>query len=160
MCAACCDFSRRPRIPSRFPFPQLVQFYVFRRITRFLHLFDVIVPHILRECFFAFCIHRTQMPGQVVLLDIATAFALPVAGGIVQPLILRANHAVVIYVIHIFPPLVPALHIYHQYAKKPSFLLDFSTGCMSFFSSDLQVRAYFFAQTVISLCLCVPSRLT
>ena len=49
-----------------------------------------------------------------MLANIAAAFVfpvtVPVGGAVMQHLVFRANHAVEVFVIHVFPPFVPALH--------------------------------------------------
>ena len=56
----------------------------------------------------------TQMAGGTVDTDAGVTFVLPVSlpvgGAVGQYLVLRAEHAVIVLVIHILPPLVAAFH--------------------------------------------------
>ena len=50
------------------------------------------------------------MTGGTIGADSRVAFVLPVGCGITQKQIFRANHAVIVFVIDIRPPFMPALH--------------------------------------------------
>ena len=91
-----------------------VQFLVLRRIAGVVRQFLIVLPDVPLYRFEIVFGMSTQMAGRLVDADAGIASVFPVSvsvgGAVGQHLVLWANHTVIVLVIHIFPPLVAALH--------------------------------------------------
>ena len=95
-------------------FALLIQIAVLRRIPGIIRQIFVVLPDmpLYRFCaVFGMC---TQSPRGTIGADFRIAFvlaaAIPVCCAVVQDLVFRADHAVIEFIINVFPPFVSALH--------------------------------------------------
>ncbi len=93
-------------------FAACIQLLVFWCIPRILSQFHVVLPDMSRHRFFKALGIRTKMPGWTFLADVASALVFPITfpvrGRVVQRLVLRANDDIIVLVIDILPPFMPA----------------------------------------------------
>ena len=84
------------------------------RIAELLCHIHIRLPDVLRYCLNEVLIPGTQRPGGTVRTDLWITFILPVAVmvgcGVFQYLVFRADDTVIVFIIHILPPFMSALH--------------------------------------------------
>ena len=89
-------------------FSQPVQFSVHRHMPDVLCHFHIVLPDMAQDGFLTLGVFGTHPSGGTGLAKIRPAFvfpvALPVCSGIMQCTVLRADHIVKVFVIHIRPP--------------------------------------------------------
>lgn len=92
----------------------LVVSLVSLRIAELLRHIHIRLPDVLRYCLNEVLIPGTQRPGGTVRTDLWITFILPVAVtvgcGVFQYLEFRADDTVIVFIIHILPPFMSALH--------------------------------------------------
>ena len=91
-----------------------IKIFVLRGVSGVIGQFFVVFPNMAQDSFNAVFRAGAQVPGGTLGTDLRIAaifpVTVPVSGAVCQELIFRADHAVIVFIINILPPLVPAFH--------------------------------------------------
>ena len=89
-------------------FSQTVQLFVYRHMADMLRHLHIVLPNMAQDCFLTLGIFSTHSSAGTAFAKIGPAFVfpitVPVCGGIMQRTVLRADHIIKVFVIHIRPP--------------------------------------------------------
>lgn len=95
-------------------FPSSIECPVLRRIPGVVRQLLIVLPNMSLHSFHAVLCMRTELPCGATGTDSGGApvfpVSIPVGRPVGQGLVFRADHAVVVFIINILPPFVPALH--------------------------------------------------